>query len=460
MKDLREIDIVYFIGIGGIGMSALARFFNRSGKTVMGYDRTSSALTTDLELEGISIGFHDSVADLPSIIRVTPKEKVLVVYTPAVPANHQELSWFRSNGFSVHKRSEVLGWITQDHKTIAIAGTHGKTTTSSLIAHILHVSGHGCNAFLGGITANYSSNLLYDHPDAWHVVEADEFDRSFLALSPDVAVITSLDADHLDIYGTAEEMAAAYRAFADRLNEGGTLYCTPEAAMALHRPCFTYSAKQPADFRASEEEIRNGQWCFNLRTPKGIIENIPLNMPGEHNKENTSVAVAIALQLGVTEENIKAALQQFRGVKRRFEYQQNTGNVVFIDDYAHHPNELKATIEAARKRHPSKRLTGVFQPHLFTRTRDHIDDFAKVLSGLDVIYLLEIYPAREAPIEGVDSQWLLDKITNPRKKLVNKTDLLDALKCDQPEVILTLGAGDIDRLVEPIRKTLEERYTQ
>ena len=460
MINLQQKEVIYFIGIGGIGMSALARYFNLVGKQVMGYDRTSSPLTTELEMEGIPVGFKDSVADLPSVVRMTPKEKVLVVYTPAVPKTHRELNWFVENDYQVEKRSKVLGAITQDHKTIAVAGTHGKTTTTSLIAHILHDSGHGCNAFLGGITANYSSNLIFDQPNAWYVVEADEFDRSFLALSPDVAVITSLDADHLDIYGTPEEMVSAYQQFADLTSEDGYRLVCDKAFDQLDRSGVSYGSQAQSTFRASDERPENDTYVMDLETPQGTVKSIPLPMPGEHNKENVTAAVAVALHLGVEHEAIRRSLATFKGVKRRFEYQQGTGDIVFIDDYAHHPEELKATIEAAKQRHPGKRVTGVFQPHLFSRTKDNIDGFARSLELLDSIFLLDIYPAREEPIPGVDSQWLLDKINAPHKKLVDKSALLSELKQDDPEVLLTLGAGDIDRMVEPIRIMLKEKELQ
>lgn len=456
--NLKEIDICYFLGIGGIGMSALARYFHKMGKTVMGYDRTSTPLTTELQVEGIDVHFKDSVVDLPAIIRQTPKERILVVYTPAIPSNHQELTWFRAEGFAVQKRSAVLGWITQDSPTIAVAGTHGKTTTTSIIAHLLHASGHGCNAFLGGITANYSTNLLFESPSAWTVVEADEFDRSFLALAPNIAVITSVDADHLDIYGTHEEMLEGYKAFAEKVKEDGKLIIEESLPSSIEG--VRYGFEDAAAIRSSSRYIHEGRPVFDIRFANGEQwEQLPLPMPGRHNHLNTIVAVAIAHELGISKDKTSDALASFRGIKRRFEYQEVRGDVVYIDDYAHHPSELTAAIDAAKEQHPGKRVTGVFQPHLFSRTKDHADGFAEALSLLDEILLLDIYPAREEPIEGVDSQWLLDKIDHPHKKHVTKTHLLDELKQRHLEVLMTLGAGDIDQFVQPIAKMLSERET-
>ncbi|MBI1266945.1 MAG: UDP-N-acetylmuramate--L-alanine ligase [Cryomorphaceae bacterium] len=450
MIRLTELEVVYFIGIGGIGMSALARYFHQHGKTVMGYDRTSSPLTTELEMEGISVHFSDMVNDLPHIIRHTPKEKQLIVYTPAIPSNHGELNWFRDNGYAVHKRSEVLGWITNQGRSIAVAGTHGKTTTSSFVAHLLYSSDHGCNAFLGGITSNYSTNFLFSSADAWNVIEADEYDRSFLALTPEIAVITSIDPDHLDIYGTAEEMRSTYRDFAKCVKAGGILLLNDQIDTHGFTDYRTYGLSDHADFRCSRILIEGAKTYFDFVHPEGIIEDLEISMPGFHNLNNACAAITVAVLRGVDANNIKQALKSFRGIARRYEYRVNSENHVYIDDYAHHPTEITATIQAARASYPNKKITGIFQPHLFSRTRDFGDEFAESLDLLDKIILLDIYPAREEPISGIDSQWLLDKIVNSNKKLVSKTQLLDALKSDPPEVLLTLGAGDIDRLVGPI----------
>lgn len=457
MIRLSDIEIVYFIGIGGIGMSALARFFNQQGKIVMGYDRTSSPLTTELEMEGISVHFADMANDLPHLIRHTPKEKQLVVYTPAIPTGHGELQWFRENGFAVHKRSEILGWITNQGHSIAVAGTHGKTTTSSMVAHLLY-STMGCNAFLGGITANYNTNFLFTDADAWNVLEADEYDRSFLALSPDIALITSLDADHLDIYGTAEEMRHTYELFAKCIKPEGVLLLNDQLNPEGFSNYYTYGISDHADYRCTNILIVGPKTYFNFEHPSGMIEDLEISMPGFHNLNNACAAIAVAVLRRVAGEDIKKALKNFRGIARRYEYHLDTDTRVYIDDYAHHPTELAATIKAARTSYPTKIITGIFQPHLFSRTRDFGTEFAESLDLLDKIILLEIYPAREEPIPGIDSQWLLDKIVNTHKKLVSKTQLLDALKSDPPEVLLTLGAGDIDRLVRPISewmKTLE-----
>lgn len=456
MTEPTEKDVYYFLGIGGIGMSALARYFHRAGKIVMGYDRTPSALTTELEMEGISITFNDRAAEIPTLVHTLGKDRVEVVYTPAIPLSSALRGWFEENGFELKKRSVVLGELTANKPTIAIAGTHGKTTTSSIVAHLLYASGHGCNAFLGGITANYGSNFLYTGTSAWNVVEADEYDRSFLTLSPDFAVITSVDADHLDIYGDVATIEAGYRAFADRVKPGGILLVCDRAARRLDKACRTYGVGENADYRGTLHPAA-GRNAFTLTFADGrCFEDIPLPMPGQHNLENTLAAVAIALEIGVSIDAIRGALHTFKGIKRRFEYQARTGDTVFIDDYAHHPEELRATIEAVRSKHPGKRIMGVFQPHLFSRTRDLAEGFATSLALLDEILLLEIYPAREEPIDGIDSQWLLDKISHTHKKRVDKSQLLPTIREAKPEVLLTLGAGDIDREVEPIRRMLEE----
>lgn len=457
MKQYPEIELFYFVGIGGIGMSALARYFKRQGKEVLGYDRQRTALTTSLELEGISVSYSDSPADLPMLVNSIDPSKIQVVYTPAISMKHPLLQRFHSRGIRIAKRSEVLGNITREGKTIAIAGTHGKTTTSAICAHLFHASGHGCNAFLGGIMANYDSNMLYSGSESWNIVEADEFDRSFLTLSPDLAVITSMDADHLDIYGEAEALREAFRSFAQLVKASGQRLVCERIAGELHQSSESYGILPQADHYAHAVRHDGQHSTFSLRFPDGAVwTELPLPLPGRHNLENTTAAVALARKAGLQEDEVRKALGSFRGIKRRFEYQANTGSCVFIDDYAHHPAELRATIEAVKERYPGKRITGVFQPHLFSRTRDHADGFAESLALLDEILLLEIYPAREEALPGIDSQWLLDKIPNPHKKCVSKSQLLLEIKKAQPEVLLTLGAGDIDREVEPIRRMLEK----
>ncbi|MFY7971248.1 MAG: UDP-N-acetylmuramate--L-alanine ligase [Flavobacteriales bacterium] len=456
---LDTVENVYFLGIGGIGMSAIARYFHAHGKHVMGYDRTATPLTTELQLEGIPVHFDDLVAEIPQLIKSSPLEKTLVVYTPAVPKDSVELHWFQSNGFTIKKRSEVLGMITENTRTIAIGGTHGKTTTSSLVAHLLKHSGKGCNAFLGGITSNYDTNLLLDRNAEWTVVEADEFDRSFLTLTPEISAITSTDADHLDIYGSAEYVRESFHLFANRLKANGTLYYKARLPLQTEQlrsdiQVVSYTIENTADFRSRDVQVSNGAYQFTFQSPEAKWENWTLGLPGRHNVENATLAAAIALQVGLSPEQIEAGLASFKGVKRRFETIIKRDDLVYIDDYAHHPTELSAAINSARELYPGLPVTGVFQPHLFTRTRDFADDFAKSLELLDEIILLPIYPARELPIEGIDSQMLLDKISKSSKKLVEKGELLSVLKSHPPKVLLTLGAGDIDTLVDPLKQAL------
>lgn len=455
MKD-QDTALWYFLGIGGIGMSALARHLHQSGQVVMGYDKTATALTTQLELEGIPVGFADAAAELPQLVHSLPVERVKVIYTPAIPADSRLKTWFTENGYRLLKRSELLGCLTADQPLAAIAGTHGKTTTSALTAHLLHDSEVGCNAFLGGIAANYGTNHIIDGPEKWYVAEADEFDRSFLTLTPTIAVITSTDADHLDIYHAHDDLRAAFAEFAQRVTPGGLLLLCdrtdlPTELQGIRVMTYGFTAKADYAIRYSS----NDPGLFDLRLQDGsVLRALPAPMPGRHNLENTAAAVAIALEVGVPEDRLRNALQNFRGIKRRFEYQEGTGSTIFIDDYAHHPEELRATITAVRERHPGKHITGVFQPHLFTRTRDFAEAFAESLALLDDIILLDIYPAREKPIAGIDSQWLLDKIPNPTKKHIDKSQLLPLIRERVPEVLLTLGAGDIDQEVEPLRQLL------
>ncbi|MEY3397999.1 MAG: hypothetical protein RL220_593 [Bacteroidota bacterium] len=457
---LKDREIIYFLGIGGIGMSALARYFHASGREVMGYDRTCTPLTTELELAGIDIHYDDKVINIPQVVRLAPIDKVLVVITPAIPADSAEWAWFRDHGYDIRKRSEVLGYITSEQRTIAVAGTHGKTTTSSLIAHILTHSGHECNAFLGGIAVNYDSNLLLSHRAEWTVVEADEYDRSFLTLSPRIAVISSMDADHLDIYGSPDHVRESFNLFADKLVEGGSLIVRHGLPLSDKpgRVQYSYSLNEDTDFRAINIRVADGHYHFDLHYridgKDHELSNLTLGLPGRHNVENAVAACAASLISGVEPERLSPALASFRGVKRRFEYIIRRENLVYIDDYAHHPTEIEATVRSVRELHPGRRITGVFQPHLFTRTRDFGDDFAKSLRLLDDIILLPIYPAREVPIPGIDSHWLLNKISGTHAVVVEKNELLGELLQRQPEVLLTLGAGDIDEWVNPIADTL------
>jgi UDP-N-acetylmuramate--alanine ligase len=454
-----KIQNVYLLGIGGIGMSALARYFKATGKKVMGYDKTRTALTDELMAEKIDVYFDENTDRLLSL-ELEP-DSTLVIYTPAVPKTHAEYLFFIANHFSLKKRSEVLGMITENGFTIAVAGTHGKTTTSALITHILCSAGVDCSAFLGGITQNYHTNLILGkklgEKDSIIVVEADQYDRSFLALHPDIAVVTSIDADHLDIYGDKEHMQESYHLFAKQVKKGGFLIAkngTEKIQEGIEAKIITYSLLDDSDINAADISISKGNYHYAVITEETILDGLTLGLPGSHNVENSVAAIAVARLVGVTDAKIKIALASFKGVKRRFEYQIKSDQLVFIDDYAHHPEELRACITSVRELYPDRKLTGVFQPHLFTRTRDFADGFAESLSLLDEVILLDIYPAREQPIEGVTSGMLLDKITIESKMLCTKQELVSELKKRELEVLLTVGAGDIDMLVEPIKKAL------
>jgi UDP-N-acetylmuramate--alanine ligase len=470
MNQLKNITHIYFLGIGGIGMSALARYFNAMGKKVSGYDKTPTKLTDELIAEGIDIHFEDNVDLIDEGFKaqfLDVKSTILIVYTPAVPKHHSEYIYFNNNGFNIKKRAEVLGLITESARTVAIAGTHGKTTTSSLVAHILKVAGLDPSAFLGGITQNYKTNLLLsanlkgsnEQPvsDNLIVVEADEYDRSFLTLHPEIGVITSVDADHLDIYGDKDQVEESFSMFANLVHE--KLIIKKNIADKIHvsKHPITYSVDdQYADYYASDIKIENGFYHYSIHTPRGIFNNMTLGLPGKHNVENSVAATAVACELHISDKYIKEALRTFGGVKRRFDYHIKTDNLVFIDDYAHHPEELKATINSVKEMYPGKKVTGVFQPHLFSRTKDFADDFAASLDLLDECILLEIYPARELPIEGVTSQMLLDKMKSQNKIVCQKSDLLNEIEKRKVEVLITMGAGDIDTLVEPIKNKLTE----
>jgi len=486
MVDMKDIKRVYFIGIGGIGMSALARYFHAQGRKVSGYDKTPTALTGQLEKEGIPVHYEDDPG-------MAPKDADLVVYTPAVPATHRELMYYRDHAYPLLKRSDVLGMITNSSFNICVAGTHGKTTVTTMIAHILRHSGYGCNAFLGGIAVNYNSNFWSD-PRNVCVVEADEYDRSFLKLSPDIAVITAMDADHLDIYGTAEAVQQAFIDFSGRLKPGGVLISkkglekeaelkgdvrltyglvdeSPAASPAAQpgpaaaepvRPAPTVLYQPPGaepDFYASGVTVDQGDYLFNVQTGDWRLERIVLTMGGRHNVENATAAIAVAHRLGIPGDKIIEAVAAFRGVKRRFEYIVKERGRIFIDDYAHHPEELRALISGAREMFPGCKCTIIFQPHLFTRTRDFADGFAKSLDLADEVFLLPIYPAREQPIEGVTSELIAGKMTKGKAVVVDKKEILriiedKMLHNDGPEMLITAGAGDIDTLVEPIRRLL------
>lgn len=449
-------------------MSALARYFKAQGKDVSGYDKTRTALTDELIAEGIAIHFEDNVDLIEPGIRnpksEADKDAILVVVTPAVPKDHSEYVYFTLMKYNIKKRAEVLGMITRNTHTVAVAGTHGKTTTSSLTAHILRTSGMDISAFLGGITRNYNSNLLLSRSSGKSneevvVVEADEYDRSFLTLYPQVAVITSMDADHLDIYGSKEYVEESYSLFSQQVQQKLIIKKSIEDTLKRGEAVtFTYSVTGSADYTARNISIEDGKFVYDIHTPNGVIACVTLGLPGMHNVENSLAAAAVAIEMGVGENAIREALASFKGVNRRFDYQVRTKDVVYIDDYAHHPAELRACISSVKQLYPGKKITGIFQPHLYSRTRDFADEFAESLGLLDELVLLPIYPARELPIEGVSSSMLLDKVKLGNKVLIEKSALVDELSKRNPEVLITMGAGDIDTLVAPIKKMLEKKH--
>ena len=451
-------ELIYFVGIGGIGMSNLARYFMSQGKRVAGYDRVETPLTRALVAEGAHIHYEDNLQFIPD--EFLDKDSTLVVYTPAIPASHSELQYFRQNGFTLMKRAQVLGEITKTSDAVCIAGTHGKTTVSSMIAHLLRQSTVDCNAFLGGILKNYGTNLLLSHKSNITVAEADEYDRSFHWLRPWIAVITSADPDHLDIYGTPEAYRESFEHFTSLIRPDGYLILkkgapvTPRVNSGVK--IFTYSETE-GDYHAENIRIGGGEIVFDYVSPSGKITDISLGVPVKVNIENAVAAIASAQLCGVTPDEIRAAMRTFGGAKRRFDFLLKTPNLVFIDDYAHHPNELTASIQSIRQLYPDKKVTGVFQPHLYTRTRDFVDEFAQSLSLLDDVVLLDIYPAREEPIEGITSQIVFDKITSKEKVLLKKAELIPFLKNKELEVLVTLGAGDIERLLPEIKEMLEKR---
>jgi UDP-N-acetylmuramate--alanine ligase len=448
--ELSNIKRVYLVGIGGIGMSGLARYFNHMGCMVCGYDKTSTHLTDELEHEGMQIVFEDKAELIPAEFH-KPDNATLIIYTPAIPKDSVIFNFLKDAGFDIQKRSQVLGILSKGSFCVAVAGTHGKTTTSTMVAHILKSVGKDCSAFLGGISSNYHSNVLFGKSNIV-VVEADEYDRSFLTLHPDIAVITSMDADHLDIYGDHSHLTDSFKQFASQLKEGGKLIY--KKGLPLNTG-LTYSIKEDADVMAKNIRIENGSFWFDFDNGTVTIKDIELGIAGTHNVENATAAIQAAIYVGCAPEAIKAALVSFRGVKRRFEYIVKTDKHIYIDDYAHHPEELRACISSVKKLYPGKKLTTIFQPHLFTRTRDFADGFAEVLSMSDELLLLDIYPARELPIEGVTSTMLLDKMTLTNKRLISKSDVVALIQTEQPELLLTVGAGDIDTLVEPLKQVLQ-----
>lgn len=447
---------LYFIGIGGIGMSGLARYYRRRGAAVAGYDRTPSELIGQLRMEGIEVQFSEDPKLIPAEFREADPAQVLVVRTPAVPVSSPLLRHWEEHGCRILKRSEVLGMITRDRRTVAVAGTHGKTTVSTMLAHLLTSGGVRCNAFLGGISANYGTNVLLDDGAAVNVVEADEYDRSFLRLSPSEAIITAMDPDHLDIYGTPEAMYDAYAEFAGLCH--GRLLVHERILHRFRSPSVEpYAIDGQAAHRAENVGVVDGVYRFDLVTPGLVLRDLELGMPGRHNVENAVAAASMALHLGVPGDRLRKGLASFRGVSRRFELRARTAKSVFIDDYAHHPAELEACIRSARELHPGRRITGIFQPHLFTRTRDLAGAFAQSLALLDELILLEIYPAREEPIPGIDGAWLLAQVPLRNKVLCTKEQLVPLLRTRDVDILLALGAGDIDREVPAIAALLNER---
>ena len=459
--EMQKITSVYFVGAGGIGMSALARYFRAKGKQVAGYDKTPSDLTAALIEEGIRIHYTDDITLIPADCKQI--DSTLVIYTPAIPETHTELNYFKTNGFMLMKRARVLGEITRTERGLCEAGTHGKTTTSSMLAHLLKQSHVDCNAFLGGILKNYNSNLMLSDKSDLAVIEADEFDRSFHWLNPYMAVITAVDPDHLDIYGTPAAYRESFEHFTSLIRPDGCLVMKKGLQLQPRLPegtkLYTYSATEEANFFAQNIRIGNGDIVFDFVTPDGSIPDVKLGVPVKVNIENGVAAMALAWLNGVTPEEIRRGMETFAGPVRRFDFHLKKDNIVLLDDYAHHPAELKASIQSVKELYPDKKVTGIFQPHLYTRTRDFAADFAASLSLLDELILLDIYPAREEPIPGVTSQIIFDRVTIPNKRMIRKEELLDLVQKEAAsfEVVLMVGAGNIDRLVEPVKQILEKR---
>lgn len=438
---------IYFIGIGGIGMSALARYFVANNKHVAGYDKTQSENTNELEKLSIKVHFKDDVKNIDQRY-LNPKD-TLIVYTPAIPKSNMELAYFVHHNFQVMKRSQVLGLITQNTFCMAIAGTHGKTTTTSILGHLLKECNVEVTAFLGGISENYNSNLILQGSKVT-VVEADEFDRSFLTLSPDFACITSMDADHLDVYGESEALQKSFIAFTKKLKPNGKLF----VKKGLPIKGITYAIEEDADYMVKNIKIENGSYVFDVKTPNQNIESLKFNLPGRHNLSNALIALAMAVEYGCSPYNLASALATYKGVKRRFTYQINTEKLIFIDDYAHHPEEINAVYQALCEMYPNRKVLVIFQPHLYSRTRDFVEEFAQSLSQFDTVLLLDIYPARELPIKGVTSKWLLSKINIINKKLISKSEIVSEIQKNNAQIILTLGAGDIGEEVKHIKQEL------
>ncbi|MGB3608483.1 UDP-N-acetylmuramate--L-alanine ligase [Psychroserpens sp.] len=449
--NLEHKNSVYFIGIGGIGMSAIARYFVAKGLVVGGYDKTKTDITIALVDLGVAIHFEEDVKNIDT--QFLNAETTLVVYTPAISKDHKELQYFQNNGFKVLKRSQILGEITKHSFCLAVAGTHGKTTTTSILGHLLNECNVKVTAFLGGISENYNSNLILNGTEVT-VVEADEFDRSFLTLSPDFACITSMDADHLDIYGDASELIKTFEEFSEKLKPNGKLF----VKNGLPIQGITYGIEDDSDYSVEHIKIINGSYQFDVKTPTGRLENVKFNLPGRHNLSNALIALAMSLEYGLPHPELAKALASYKGVKRRFTYHIKTNDLVYIDDYAHHPEEINAVHQAVREMYPGKMVLAIFQPHLFSRTKDFAEEFAVSLAQFDTLFLLDIYPARELPMQGVTSQWLLEKIEHENKKLVQKKELIEAILQEDAPIILTIGAGDIGEEVKHIKKALSLAY--
>ena len=449
--NLKTIHNVYFIGIGGVGMSALAKYFVADGKVVGGYDKTPTLITESLVDIGVVIQFETATSNIDQ--RFLNSKETLIVFTPAISESNAIFNYFKTNNFQVLKRSEVLGLVTEHSQCLAVAGTHGKTTTSSILGHLMYEFNEKVTAFIGGISENYQSNLIQNGTDI-SVVEADEFDRSFLTLSPDFACITSMDADHLDIYDSETDLVDAFKQFAKKIKPSGKLFIRK----GLPLEGISYGVNEQADYNAVNVRIENGSYHFDLQTPTELIQNITFYLPGTHNLSNAVAALAMAIEFGCSKQRLKTALKGYKGVKRRFTYQIKTDDFVFIDDYAHHPTEINAVHQAVREMYPNQKVAVVFQPHLYSRTKDFVDDFASSLSQFDATFLLEIYPARELPILGVTSSWLLEKIKSPVKKLISKSDIAsEIIKLGHP-IFITLGAGDIGVEVSVLKEKLSYAY--
>lgn len=452
---IEDYDRIYFVGIGGIGMSALARWFVARGKAVAGYDRVETELTKTLVEEGCEVHYDDDVLQIPTPFK--GQGGTLVVYTPAIPADHKEFTFFKENDFELKKRSEVLGMITQGNYTIAVAGTHGKTTTTSMIAHLLNGQSGGVSAFVGGIMTNYNSNLLIGDEDSPIIVEADEFDRSFLHLSPNYTVVTSIDPDHLDIYGDASELEKSFKAFVEKTDPKGRILMSSEAGVKIPGPQYTSYDIRLGDIVAEGMRIVEGAFVFDYRKGRIKINDLFLYVPGYHNVMNALAAVTVAFEMGLSDKQIRTRLKTYKGVKRRFEFIQRFGKTIFIDDYAHHPTEINSLLRSVRVLYKRRKITVVFQPHLYSRTRDFMDEFAESLDAADEVILLPIYPAREQPIKGVTSFELFEKLKLEKKHLVSKEELPDLIRELQPEVLLTVGAGDIDKEVPKLAEIVKEK---